>query len=225
MVSKCEVLRKNVKSAARRREESERKAEEQELEADSQLDKLEVLVDKYNTLAFQVGLIPSTAMHAKGEQHKLVVTVNESIFTNSTVNGLYTVSTATGRLLADPDTGYPPAHVLSLDLRGRIPTFTALCNTIRERRSAVKDATTKDRDLLADIKEAIRGKQSEVGALNDRIRAAKEEYKRANEDTNTQKQRSDARIERIEQELREMRVHLTNSVQIIDLKEMNIEIE
>lgn len=226
MTSERERLQKGIESAAQRLEDVKRKVAEKEVEASRRLDELERLVDKYNTLAYQIGLIPSTAVNAKGEQYELIVTVNESNFTGSVMNGSYKASTETERLLADPTTGYQPAHILNLDLRGSVKNaFTNLRKEISERRSAAMDAMMKDHDLLDGIKEAIEDKRSEVEALEHRVRAAEEEYEKTKEVTTTQKLASDAQIEKMEKELAKMRAQLTESVQLMEQREMNTNIE
>lgn len=228
MTSERERLQKGIESAALRLEDVKKKVAEKEVDASRRLDELERLVDKYNTLAYQIGLIPSTAVNANGEQFELAVTVNESNFTGSIMGGPYkgAVPETSERLLADPVTGYQPAHILNLDLRGSVKiAFMALRKDISERRSAAMDAMMKDHDLLDGIKEAIEDKRSEVEALEHRVRAAEEEYERTKEVTTTQKLASDAQIEKMEKELAKMRAQLTESVQLMEQREMNTNIE
>ncbi|KAK8046658.1 HEC/Ndc80p family protein [Apiospora saccharicola] len=228
MTSERERLQKGIESAALRLEDVKKKVAEKEVDASRRLDELERLVDKYNTLAYQIGLIPSTAVNANGEQFELAVTVNESNFTGSIMGGPYkgALPETSERLLADPVTGYQPAHILNLDLRGSVKNaFMVLRKDISERRSAAMDAMMKDHDLLDGIKEAIEDKRSEVEALEHRVRAAEEEYERTKEVTTTQKLASDAQIEKMEKELAKMRAQLTESVQLMEQREMNTNIE
>jgi kinetochore protein NDC80 len=228
MTSERERLQKGIESAAQRLEDVKKKVADKEVEASRKLDELERLVDKYNTLAYQIGLIPSTAVNANGETYELSVTVNESDFTGSVMmKGSYgTSSTGTERLLVDPVTGYQPAHILNLDLRGSVKSsFGQLRKDISERRSAAMDAMMKDHDLLDGIKEAIEDKKNEVEALRHRVRAAEEEYEKTKEVTTTQKLASDAQIEKMEKELAKMRAQLSESVQLLEQREMNTNIE
>ncbi|KAI1473252.1 HEC/Ndc80p family-domain-containing protein [Daldinia caldariorum] len=225
MTSERERLQKGIESATLRLDEGKKKVAEKEMEASRKLDELERLVDKYNTLAYQIGLIPATAVNAKGVAYELAVTVNESDFTGSIMKGSYS-SGGSERLLADPVTGYQPAHILNLDLRGHVKNnFLALRKEISERRSAAMDAMMKDHDLLDGIKEAIEDKRNEVEALEHRVRAAEEEYEKTKEVTTTQKLASDAQIEKMEKELAKMRAQLTESVQLMEQREMNTNIE
>ncbi|KAK7754457.1 kinetochore-associated Ndc80 complex subunit ndc80 [Diatrype stigma] len=237
MTSERERLQKGIEAATLRLEEGKRRVAEKEIDASRRLDDLERLVDKYNTLAYQIGLIPATAVNAKGAEYELVVTVNESNFTGSVMRGgagapssSFSNTAAGGesseRLLADPVTGYQPAHILNLDLRGRIKSdFAALRKEVSDRRTDAIEAMMKDHDLLDGIKEAIEDKRNEVEALEHRVRAAEEEYERTKEVTTTQKLASDAQIEKMEKELAKMRAQLTESVQLMEQREMNTNIE
>ncbi|KAJ3567104.1 hypothetical protein NPX13_g6884 [Xylaria arbuscula] len=226
MTSERERLQKGIEAATLRLNEGKQRVAEKEGEASRKLDELERLVDKYNTLAYQIGLIPASAANAKGQDYELAVTVNESDFTGSIVKGSYSGGTGTERLLADPVTGYQPAHILNLDLRGQVKSsFSALRREISERRTEAMDTMMRDHELLDGIKEAIEDKRAEVQALEHRVRLAEEEYEKTKEFATTQKLNSDAQIEKSEKELAKMRTQLTESVQLLEQKEMNTNIE
>ncbi|RFU35356.1 hypothetical protein B7463_g989, partial [Scytalidium lignicola] len=228
MNSERERLQKGIESTSQRLEETKRKTQEKEIEASRKLEELERMVDKYNSLGYQIGLIPSTAPNAKGRNFELQVIVNEgpnfsaSQMASSHMGG----NTETDRLLADPGTGYQPAHILNLDLRGQVKaSFIGLRKEISERRALAMDEMMKHHDLLDGIKEAIEDKRGEVEALEHRVRAAEEEYEKTKEVTSTQKLASDAQIEKMEKELAKMRAGLTESVQLMEQREMNTNIE
>jgi kinetochore protein NDC80 len=226
MTSERERLQKGIESAAQRLEEAKKKVADKEAEANGKLDDLERMVDRYNTLAYQIALIPATAANAKGRDYELRVTVGENVdFASSQLNSSGGPSAA-DRLLADPVTGFQPAHVLSLDLRGQVKSsFLALRKEISERRTAAMELMLKDHDLLDGIKEAIEDKRNEVEALEHRVRAAEEEYEKTKEVTTAQKMASDAQIEKMEKELSKMRSGLSESVQLMEQREMNTNIE
>ncbi|KAI1174339.1 HEC/Ndc80p family protein [Nemania sp. FL0916] len=230
MTSERDRLQKGIESATSRLDESKRRVGENEAEAGRRLEELEKLVHGYNTTAYQINLIPSSAVNAKGQDYELAVTVNESDFTGSMVmvKGHFSMGAGTGteRLLADPVTGYQPAHILNLDLRGQVKNdFIALRREISERRTDAMDVMMKDHELLDGIKEAIEDKRNEVEALEHRVRAAEEEYEKTKEVTTTQKLASDAQIEKMEKELAKMRAQLSESVQLLEQREMNTNIE
>lgn len=226
MNSERERLQKGIESTSQRLEEAKRKVSEKEVEASRKLEELERMVDRYNSLGYQIGLIPSTAANAKAKNYEMQLAVNEGPnFSNSQMGGSYGAA-ETDRLLSDPTTGYLPANLLNLDLRGQAKaSFLGLRKEISERRTVAMDEMMKHHDLLDGIKEAIEDKRSEVGALEHKVRAAEEEYEKTKEVTQTQKLASDAQIEKTEKELAKMRAGLSESVQLMEQREMNTNIE
>jgi len=227
MNSERERLQKGLDSASHRLEEAKKKVAEKEIEASRKLDELERMVEKYNSMGYQIGLIPATAVNAKGKNYELQVVVNEGPnFSSSQMGASNSGSPDSDRLLADPVTGYQPAHILNLDLRGQVKaSFLGLRKEISERRTVAMDEMMKHHDLLDGIKEAIEDKRGEVEALEHRVRAAEEEYEKTKEVTTTQKLASDTQIEKTEKELAKMRAGLTESVQLMEQREMNTNIE
>lgn len=226
MNSERDRLQKGVESASQRLDEVKKRVTEKEGEANRKLDELERTVDKFNTLAYQIALIPATAANAQGHNYELQVMVGgDSDFTSSNLLKASTSQSA-DRLLEDPMTGYQPGHVLNLDLRGSIKgNFLSLRKEISERRSAAMEDMMKDHDLLDGIKEAIEDRRSEVDALNHRVRAAEEEYDKTKEVTQAQKMSSDTQIEKMERELSRMRAGLAETVQLLEQREINTTIE
>ena len=226
MNSERERLQKGIESASQRLDEAKKKVAEKESEASRKLEELERSVDNYNTLAYQIAVIPATAANARGRNYELQLTVNDgSDFTNNlTTSG--NLQSQSERLLADAANGYQPGHILNLDLRGQIrSTFLMLRKEVSERRTAAMDDMMKDHDLLDGIKEAIEDKRSEVEALEHRVRAAEEEYEKTKEVTTAQKMGSDTQIEKMEKELSRMRAGLSESVQLLEQREINTTME
>ncbi|KFY45161.1 hypothetical protein V495_03094, partial [Pseudogymnoascus sp. VKM F-4514 (FW-929)] len=225
MTSERERLQKGIEATASRLEDAKKRVSEKEFEASRKLDELERLVENYNSLGYQIGLIPSTAPNAKGKNYELQILVNEGPQFSSSQMG-NSAGSESDRLLADPVSGYQPHQILSLDLRGQARgAFLALKKEVSDRRSAVVEAMMKNHDLLDGIKEAIEDKRSEVDALEHRVRAAQEEFEKTKEVTQTQKIASDTQIEKMEKELAKMRGGLTESVQLMEQREMNTNIE
>jgi kinetochore protein NDC80 len=99
-------------------EETTKKVSDKEIEASRKLDDLERTVDKYNSMGYQIGLISSTAVNAKGKNYELQVVVNDGPnFSSSRMGASNSGNPDSDRLLADSLTGYQPAHILNLDLR------------------------------------------------------------------------------------------------------------
>ncbi|RHZ67528.1 kinetochore-associated Ndc80 complex subunit NDC80 [Aspergillus thermomutatus] len=220
-------LQKSLEDTTARLEETHARVMEKEAEASRKLEDLEEIVKVYNTLGYQTSLIPSTAVNAKGQDYELSLNINENSFSASQIGGLPNrISSEADRLLAEPFTGYHPAHLLSLDLRGMVrSSLQALRKEINERRKRAIDDDLERRNLLDNIKEAMDEKRSEVEALEHKRRAAEEEFERLKEITTTQKLASDAQIEKMEKELAKMRATLSESVQLMEQREMNTNIE
>lgn len=236
MASERERLQKTIESAGQRLEDIKKKVADRELEASQKLEELEQMVDRYNTVAYQIGLIPATAANAKGKDLELHVTVNSgpsfpssssTTATTPQLKGSYSGgSMENERLLVDAVTGYQPAHVLSLDLRGQVRNMLAsLRKEISERRGQAIDTMMKDHDLLDSIKEAMEDKRNEVEALEHRVRAAEEEFEKTKEVTTAQRMASDTQVEKMEKELAKMRASLSESVQLLEQREMTTNIE
>lgn len=227
MNTERERLQKSLEDTMARLEEGNARVMEKESEASQKLEDLEEIVKAYNTLGYQTSIIPSSAVNANGIDYELSVNVNENSFSASQIGGAPNrISSDGDRLLAEPFTGYHPAHLLNLDLRGMVRSnLQTLRKDINERRKHAIDDDMERRNLLDNIKDAMDEKRSEVEALEHKRRAAEEEFERTKEITTTQKLASDAQIEKMEKELAKMRATLSESVQLMEQREMNTNIE
>lgn len=227
MNTERERLQKSLEDTMARLEEGNTRVMEKESEASQKLEDLEEIVKVYNTLGYQTSIIPSSAVNAKGIDYELNVNVNENSFSASQIGGAPNrISSDGDRLLAEPFTAYHPAHLLNLDLRGMVrSSLQTLRKEINERRKYAIDDDMERRNLLDNIKDAMDEKRSEVEALEHKRRAAEEEFERTKEITTTQKLASDAQIEKMEKELAKMRATLSESVQLMEQREMNTNIE
>ncbi|KAF2133155.1 hypothetical protein P153DRAFT_331605 [Dothidotthia symphoricarpi CBS 119687] len=225
MAAEKERLDSALQATSTRLEESKKRVAEKELGASRKLDELEQTIERYNNLGYQIGVIPSTAVNAKGQDYELVLTVTDGPnFSSSQMGG--SSQEPSDRLLHDSGTGYSPHHLLNLDLRGNVKSnILSLRKEIAERRNSALEADMNNHDLLDKIKEAMDDKQAEVEALGHRVAQAEEELEKLREITNTQKSQSDAQIERMEKELSRMRSGLGESVQLMVQREMAVNIE
>ncbi|KAF2803699.1 HEC/Ndc80p family protein-like protein [Mytilinidion resinicola] len=226
MNTERERLQKGVESTSARLEETRKKVAEKEIEALRKLDELERTVEKYNSLGYQIGIIPATAANAKGLEYEIVITTNDGPNFSGSQVGASQGQDSSDRLLADSGNGYQPHQLLNLDLRGTVKTnILSLRKEISERRNAALEADMNNHDLLDKIKEAMDDKQSEVEGLGHKVRAAEEEFEKTREITNAQKMASDAQIEKMEKELAKMRAGLSDSVQVMEQREMSTNLE
>jgi kinetochore protein NDC80 len=227
MNTERERLQKGVDDTIAKLEEISARVLEKEAETSRKLEDLDQAVKRYNSLGYQISLIPSTAVNASGQDYELHLNINDSTFSSSRLGESQRgASPESDRLLADANTGYNPAHLLNLDIRGIVrANFIALKKEINERRKLAIDADMNNHDLLDNIKEAMDDKRNDVEALEHRVRAAEDEYEKTKEVTTAQKLASDAQIEKMESELGKMRTTLTESVQLMEQREMNTNIE
>lgn len=217
-----ERLQKSTESTTLKLEETKKRSAEKESQANHSFEELERLVETYNNLCYRIALIPSTAANAKGNDFEL------HLFNSSHTNFDSSQHTKTDdRLLSSSNLGYHSPHqLLSLDLRTDIKqSLLTLRKEISERRSLAIDEDMKNHELLDKTKEAIDDKQSDVEGLEHKVRTAEEEYEKTRENCQTQKAASDAQIERMEKELARMRSGLGESVQVMEQREMGVNLE
>jgi kinetochore protein NDC80 len=224
MTSEMDRLEKSKAAVVGRVDEVRARLAEQELDASRKLDELERQVEKYNAQAYKIGLIPATAANAKGQVFELDLTMNPPpTDLGGSVQGHAEPEL---RLLRDATTGYQPHQLLSLDLKGSVRgAIASLRREISERRNRALEDDMKNHSLLDKVMEAMDDKQAEVDGLGHRIRAAEEEYDKTKETTQTQKMNLDAQIERMEKELAKLRQGLTESVQLMEQREINTNLE
>lgn len=160
MNSERERLQKGVETTIAKLEDTKRKGTEKEVDANRSLEELERVMDKYNSLCYQIAIVPSTASNAKGQDFELRLNIDSMPTFSSSQLGSSQRGTNNDRLLADASTGYHPPHVLNLDLRGYVKSqLIGLRKEINERRTQAVDADMKNHELLDSIKEAIDDKR------------------------------------------------------------------
>jgi kinetochore protein NDC80 len=184
MSTETDRLEKARDSIRERLDEARQRVAEKEAEASKKLDELERLVEKYNALGYKIGLIPSTALNAKGVEYELSLTVNN----NEPADFLASQMSRSGnqepdlRLLKDATTGYLPYQLLSLDLKGTVKNnIVALRKAVSDRRNKALEEDMKNHEMLDGVKEAMDEKRAEVDGLGHRIRAAEEEFEKTRE--------------------------------------------
>lgn len=226
MNNERERLQKGVELANVRLEESKERMSRKESETAARLDELDSLVQRYNSLGYEIGIIPSTAPNANEYDHELQLTVNQGPnFSASQLGRSNPQLLEADRLLADPSNGYQPYHLLQRDLKAGKKALQDLRKDISERRNAALEEDMGKMDMLDKTKEALDDKYAEMEALTHRMRAAQEEFEKTREITNAQNMASDTQIERMEKELAKMRAGLTESVQLMEQREMNTNLE
>ncbi|KAF2086802.1 hypothetical protein K490DRAFT_43922 [Saccharata proteae CBS 121410] len=225
MNTERERLQKGLESSNVRLEDTRRKISEKELEASKKLDELERTVEGYNSLGYQIGIIPSSGPNAKGQEFELVLRIGEVPQFGGSQMGS-SQDRQSERLLAESGNGFQYPDVLNLDVKRDLKnSILSLRKDIRDRMNAAQEADFENHEMLDKVKEAMDDKLAEVDALGHRVRAAEEEFENTREITVQQKMASDAQIERLEKELARMRAGLSESVQLMEQREMNTNLE
>ncbi|KAK8252754.1 HEC/Ndc80p family protein-like protein [Phyllosticta capitalensis] len=225
MNAERERLQGGVRSASERLDETKRRIADKEFEATRKLDDLERTVEKYNTLGYSIGIMPETATQAKGQNFELILTLNETS-NNFSGSQIGSSQSSADRLLTESGNGYQYPDLLNIDPRRDLKSkILSLRNDIRDRINAAQEADFENNEMLDKVKEAIDDKMAEVDALSHRVRAAEEEFEKTREITAAEKMRRDAEIERFEKDLAKLRDSLTTSLQILEQREMNTNIE
>ncbi|KAI7115997.1 HEC/Ndc80p family protein-like protein, partial [Hortaea werneckii] len=224
-----------VESTQQKLEESKDRCNKKESETAAKLEELETVIERYNRIGYQIGIIPTTAPHAQGQDLELRLTLNAGPDFSSSQMGTSqqtpdpsssSSSSSSDRLLSTPTTGYQPTHLLPPN---HLPTtkraLQALRTTISERRTQALDDDMTKSDILQKTTEALEDKYSELETLGHRKRAAEEEWEKMREILSAQGMASEAQIERMEKELGRMRREVGESVQILEQREMGVGLE
>ncbi|KAI7351676.1 HEC/Ndc80p family protein-like protein [Hortaea werneckii] len=223
-------LQRGVESTQQKLEESKDRCNKKESETAAKLEELETVIERYNRIGYQIGIIPTTAPHAQGQDLELKLTLNSGPDFSSSQMGTSQQandpSSSSDRLLSTPSTGYQPTHLLPPN---HIPTtkraLQSLRTTISERRTQALDDDMTKSDILQKTTEALEDKYSELETLGHRKRAAEEEWEKMREILSAQGMASEAQIERMEKELGRMRREVGESVQILEQREMGVGLE
>ena len=166
MNSDREKLNRGLSQISTKLMEAQQKLTERETEAQSKLEALERAVSRYNSLAYSIGITPSSAPNASGKEFELIITplADKSLGES-------------GKLLIDSQTGYPPTQLLNRDLRNDIkPSLTKLRQDIGVRIHEAQDNAMKTQEFIERITEALADRKDELETLNARLSAVSNEY-------------------------------------------------
>lgn len=186
MASEREKLDKGLAQTTARIEELKVKAAEKEQEAASKLEYLERAVTRYNSLAYQIGIIPSAATNAGGKDYEFVLFPHKAGGASGESRGggdlMQIDDEGVGgpddnRLLYDAVTGYQPVQLANRDLRHDIkPALNKLRQDISERIHQLQDEGFKGNELIDRVNEALADLKEEVETLQARVQVAQTEF-------------------------------------------------
>jgi len=205
-----EKLSKSLSLISSKITEAKIQLAERESEASSKLEALERSVSRYNSLAYQIGIIPSSSRNAGGKDFELLILPTQ---------------TPESKLLAD-EVGYQPAQLLNRDLRHDIkPALNRLRQEIGARIHEAQDEAIKTQELIDRIVETLADKRDEVDTLHAKIRTAVDEYQELKETMAAEGNASNAEIEKLEKELASMRLNMSNGVLALEQRMQSVTIE
>jgi kinetochore protein NDC80 len=221
-------LIKGVETTQVRLEEAKDRAGKKETETAARLDDLEAVVQRYNTIGYQIGIIPVSAYNAHGHEYEIKLEVRSGPDFSASQLGASAQKnlTASDRLLADASNGYLPQNLLPrFDLKMTKRHLQDLRKEISERRNVALEEDMAKVDMLDKTREALEDKHGELETLKHRVGAAQEEFEKMKEISTAQGMASDAQIEKMEKELKKMRAGLGESVQLMEQREMSVHLE
>lgn len=236
MTSERDRLTKAHEEAVTSLGQMSRLVRDKEAETSHKLVDLESITKRYNTLAYQTSLIPSTSVNAKGQEYLLELQISEMAnnfsisqqhehYRSSRFSSSTPTSVTTDRLLSNPTTGYLPTHLLpsSIDLRGTIrPSLLSLRKTITDRRRLATDTALSDRDLIDSVSEVLAEKSTHLDTLSYKLTSTKSLYSQLKDDFSTSETQTLSKREKLELELGKMRDGLERGV--LELEQREIEV-
>lgn len=233
MNTERERLTKSHDDAVNMLDEVNKTVLEKEAETSRKLEDLESTIKRYNSLGYQISLIPSTAHNAKGQEFEVnlnltspfSLSTSTSTATRRTIHHHHHPTDSSTHLLADPttNTGYSPIHLLNLDLRGSIRnTLISLRKEINERRKTAAESDLNARDFLDNISEALHEKNTEIDNLNYRVNEASRTYTSLKDQGSTSHTQQTSAVEKLEKELARMREGLERGVVELEQREMEV---
>lgn len=219
MNTEREKLSKGLSAIAQKITEGKMKLAEREAEAQSKLEALERAVTRYNSLAYQIGIIPASTPAAAGKEFELSIAPLSEASSSSSQSD-------TGKLLLDATTGFQPAHLLNRDLRHDIkPALARLRQEIGARIHEAQDESIKTQEYIERISEQLADKREEVDTLHARVNSAHEEYQELKETMSAEGNASNAEIEKLEKELAGMRLGMRDGVLALEQRMQSVTIE
>ncbi|RMD40299.1 hypothetical protein DV735_g4833, partial [Chaetothyriales sp. CBS 134920] len=222
-----ERLVKSQEDALNLLDEVNRKVLDKEKETAKKLEDLEAVIKRYNSLGYQLALIPSSAKRANGVDYELELKIPQtnsfSSSTSSSRSRRASPTSESDRLLASASTGHSPAHLLNLDLRGQVRSaFITLRREINERRKVAADKDLENRNILDDVSEAMQAKNNEIDSLNWRVQEASRTYASLKETGQISHLQQTSAIEKLEKELARMREGLERGAVDLEQREMEV---
>ena len=236
MNTERERLQKSLDDAQTALEEINKRVLEKEIETARKLEDLEAVLKRYNSLGYQLGLIPSTAPNAKGQTYELSLNLPSTTTNNNndTSTQLFSASSTTtrrhltsetDRLLSSTNDGHSLTSLLSPhpSLRPTIrPLLLSLRKEISTRRKLSTASSLSNADLLTSINDALAEKSREIDTLTHAVHIAEQNYHSQYEVSATQHTQYTASIERLEGDLARLKRGVEGEGLKLEQREMEV---
>jgi kinetochore protein NDC80 len=195
MNSEKEKLNQGANQIAEKLKEAQAKLETHEDLAISKLEALEHAVGRYNQLAYQIGITPSSAPQAAGRDFELQILP------------LQQDGGEGGNLLLDARTGYQPGQTLNVDIRNTVKPFLEdLRRGISSSIHNTMDESIKTSEHIDRIVEILADKKDELETLEAKVQSTNNEYQEFKEYMQQEINTSNAEMEKQSANLKQMRV-------------------
>ncbi|RPB23642.1 hypothetical protein L211DRAFT_234879 [Terfezia boudieri ATCC MYA-4762] len=225
-----EKLDKGLAVVSERVEELRGRAKEKEGEAVRKLEQLERAIARYNTLAYQIGVVPPQAVNAKGKDFELM------LFPSKVAGGVgekMQIEDMEGiggpedaRLLVDSGTGWQPKQVINRDVRHEVKqSLNKLRGEIGERIHMLQDEGLRGNELIDRVNEALGDLKEEVESLQAKVQGAQMEFERIKETMTSETNLANTEIEKLERELQSLRLGMNSGVLSLDQRLQSVMIE
>lgn len=214
MNTEREKLSRGLAQTTQKLGESQGRLNERESDAQTKLEALERAVSRYNTLAYQIGIIPASAPNAAGKSFEL------EIMPTRTSKG------ESDKLLLDAQSGYQPAQLLNRDLRHDIkPALSQLKLDITARIHRAQDENIRMQEAIEKVSETLEDRKEEIDTLEARVASANAEYMDVKENTQAETNASNAECEKLEAKLQRMRVDMSRGALELEQRVQSVTIE
>jgi len=186
MAGEREKLDKGLAVVSARVEELRERAKEKEGEAVRKLEQLERAVARYNTLAYQIGVVPPQAANAKGKEFELMLFPSKAAGGGEEEMQIDDLEGIGGpedaKLLVDSGTGWQPQQLTNRDLRHEVKqSLNMLRGEIGERMHTLQDEGLKGNELIDRVTEALGDLKEEVETLQVKVQGAQVEFEKIKE--------------------------------------------
>ncbi|KAI5838639.1 HEC/Ndc80p family-domain-containing protein [Morchella snyderi] len=222
MTTERDKLTKGLSAISARVGETRQKLAEREGAATSALEALERAVARYNTLAYQIGLVPASAPNAGGREFEIVV----APLAGGEEARLLVADAAAAA--AGTTVGWQAGAVVGggRDLRHEVrPALMELRREIAGRIHEAQDEGIRTQEAIDRVTEALAEKADEVDTLHARVQSAVGEYQEIKDNIAVEGNASNAEIEKLEKELAGMRVGMREGVLAVEQRVQGVMIE